>query len=101
MLISEYEALSSSVVVTDTSSTKAAKRSRVDDSDSVLWQYGDEIMEDTSNESSTSQSIDMVLDTYLKEPNEPRHSSSLTYWQKRSTSRPIMSSLALKYLSSP
>ena len=58
-------------------------------------------MEDTSSESSTSLSIDMIRDTYHKEPNEPRHSSSLTYWKKYSTAHPILSSLDLKYLSSP
>lgn len=100
MLISEYEALSLSVV-TDTSSTQPTKRSRVDKAESVLWQYCDEIIENTSSESSASQSIDMILDNYLKEPNEPRHSSSLIYWKKYHTACPILSSLALKYLSSP
>lgn len=43
----------------------------------------------------------MILDNYLKEPNEPQHSSSLIYWKKYRTACPILSSLALKYLSSP
>lgn len=43
----------------------------------------------------------MILDNYLKEPNEPQHSSSLIYWKKNRTACPILSSLALKYLSSP
>lgn len=100
MLKSEYEALSLSAV-TDTSSTKPIKHSRVDKTESVLWQYCDEIIENTSSESSASQSIDMILDNYLKEPNEPQHSSSLIYLKKYSTACPILSSLTLKYLPSP
>ena len=91
------------------SNPPSPKRKRVEEnegnsltkSSSVLWQYCSKIIEETSENESSPKSTELIIDCYLKEPNQPRESNPLDYWKSRQTMWPNLALLAQKYLCSP
>ena len=76
MLISEYESFTSDQDL----EPPASKHPRVQQdetqkSKSLLWQFCDEIMEKKSGSEASPDSLECVVDTYLKELNQPRKSN--------------------------
>ena len=67
-----------------------------------MWSYCDEIMDKTADdeESELVEDISTIVERYLNESNEPRKSNPLLYWKKHKDTRPILASLALRYLTS-
>ena len=58
--------------------------------------------EETDAASSESySSAEVNVEKYLKEPNQPRESSPITYWKEKKIMYPILGKLASKYLSIP
>ena len=41
------------------------------------------------------------IESYLKEPNQPRHSNLIVNWQEKKIFYPVLAQLAAKYLSIP
>ena len=44
---------------------------------------------------------EVQIESYLKEPNQPRHSNPIMYWQEKKIFYPVLAKLAAKYLSVP
>ena len=44
---------------------------------------------------------EVQIESYLKEPNQPRNLNPIVYWQDKKTLYPILAKLAAKYLSIP
>ena len=102
MLISSYETLESQ----DDSDPPSPKRMREQSEDSeppssLLWKFCNELIEEKSESESSPKSTQSVIDSYLKEPNQPRKSCPLSYWKDRQSMWPILSSLAQQYLCTP
>ena len=112
-LIEECIVLQSSIseaLVND--SSPAAKRRHLDgmsdpefQKESSLWSSFDSMIqtgEETDAASSESySSAEVNVEKYLKEPNQPRESSPVTYWKEKMVLYPILGKLATKYLSIP
>uniref|UniRef100_A0A1X7V9Y7 HAT C-terminal dimerisation domain-containing protein n=1 Tax=Amphimedon queenslandica TaxID=400682 RepID=A0A1X7V9Y7_AMPQE len=47
------------------------------------------------------EDIIAIVEAYLNGANEPRKSNPLLYWKKHKDARPILASLALRYLTCP
>ncbi len=102
MLISSYETLESQ----DNSNPPSPKRMREQSEDSeppssLLWKFCNELIEEKSETESSPKSTQSVIDSYLKEPNQPRKSSPLAYWKDRQSVWPILANLAQQYLCAP
>ena len=54
-----------------------------------------------SDSKASPESVECVVDTYLKELNQPRKSNPLQYWKEHKQLWPILVSLAFKYLCAP
>ena len=70
-------------------------------SKSLLWKFCSEIMSEKSDNEELPESMDFVIDTYLKEPNEPCKSNPLEYWKDREHTWPILALMSTKYLCAP
>ena len=74
------------------------------DSESMLWAQVDEIMKSGTDDIAVndndfpSSKAAIIVNTYLKEPNVPRHTCPLLYWKERMSLWPVLGSLARKYL---
>ena len=80
MLISENESNTSEQDL-DPPTSKCQRVQQNEKSKSLLWQFCDEIMEEKSDSEVSPESVEYVVDTYLKEPNQPQKSSPLQYWK--------------------
>uniref|UniRef100_A0A1X7SNH6 HAT C-terminal dimerisation domain-containing protein n=1 Tax=Amphimedon queenslandica TaxID=400682 RepID=A0A1X7SNH6_AMPQE len=107
MLIAECEELGT---ISNSESTEpSSKRPRVEgdngeetEESSLLWSYCDIIMDKVAQEECDSvEDISAIVEAYLNEANEPRKSNPLLYWKKHKDTRPILASLALRYLTCP
>ena len=78
MLISENESNTSEQDL-DPPTSKCQWVQQNEKSKSLLWQFCDEIMEEKSDSEVSPESVEYVVDTYLKEPNQPQKSSPLQY----------------------
>jgi len=96
MLILEYESNTSEQDL-DPPTSKCQRVQQNEKSKSLLWPFCDEIMEVKSDSEVSHESVEYVVDTYLKEPNQPQKSNPLQYW-KEHQQWPILASLASKYL---
>ena len=78
MLISEYEPFSSEQDL-DLPASKhpSVQQDETQKSKSLLWQICDEMMEVKSDSKASPESVECVVDTYLKEFNQPRKSNPL------------------------
>ena len=45
--------------------------------------------------------VEVQIESYLKEPNQLRHPNPLAYWQEKKIFYPVLAKLAAKYLSVP
>ena len=52
-------------------------------------------------ESDSVEDAGTIVEKYLQEANEPCNSNPLLYWKKHKDTRPILTSLALRYLTCP
>ena len=77
------------------------------DSESMLWARVDEIMKSGTDDIAVndndfpSSKAAIIVNTYLKEPNVPRHTCPLRYWKEKMSLWPVLGSLARKYLAAP
>ena len=102
MLISEYESFSSEQdLAPPASKHPRVQQDETQKSKSLLWQICDEMMEEESDSEASPESMECVVDTYLKELNQPRKSNPLQYWKECQQLWPILVSLASKYLCAP
>ena len=72
---------------------------------SSLWPSFDSMIQ-TGDETNTALSeslctAEVQIESYLKEPNQPRHSNHIIYWQEKKIFYPVLAQLAAKYLSIP
>ena len=78
MLILSYETL-----VSQENSNPSPKRLREESEESrpssLLWRFCNELIDEKSESESSPKSTQSVIDGYLKEPNQPRKSSPLSY----------------------
>jgi len=102
MLISEYESFTSEQdLEPPTSKHPRVQQDETQKSKSLLWQFCDEIMEEKSGTEASPDSLECVVDTYLKELNQPRKSNPLQYWKEHQQLWPVLVLLASKYLCAP
>ena len=84
MLISFYETLESQ----DDSNPPSTKHMREQSEDSeppssLLWKICNELIEEKSESESSPKLTQSVIDSYHKEPNQPRKLCPLSYWKDR------------------
>jgi len=63
-----------------------------------MIQTGEETDAALSESLSTAE---VQIESYLKQPNQPRHSNPIVYWQEKKMFYPVLAQLAAKYLSTP
>jgi len=49
--------------------------------------------------SESLSNAEVQIESYLKQPNQPRHSNPIVYWQEKKMFYPVLAQLAAKYLS--
>ena len=107
MLISEYEqfqvsqASNATNADTDPPAAKRSPQSTSQESSSVLWTLCNDIIGEKSDYESSTDSVEYVVDSYIKEQNQSRASDPLSYWKERECTWPILASIGRRYLSAP
>ena len=107
MLISEYEQFQLSQASNTAINSPAAKRSLYSASQesqascSVLWKLCNDIIEGKSDYESSTDSVEYVVDSYIKEQNQYWASNSLLYWKDHQCTWPTLASISRRYLCAP
>ena len=107
MLISEYEQFQlyqASKTDTDPPAAKCSLYSACQESQascSVLWKLCNDIIGENSDYESFTDLVEYVVDSYIKEQNQPRASNLLSYWKDHQCTWPILASISRGYLSAP
>ena len=107
-LAEEFISCQSAIIAEGSDNPPAAKRQHRESSqeeESSLWSSFNSMIE-TGDETDAAQSeslctAEVQIESYLKEPNRPRNSNPIVYWEDKKTLYPILAKLAANYLSIP
>ena len=97
----EYEQFQTSNDDTDPPAANLSHSSNDHESSSVLWNLTNAIIGEKSDSESSTDSVEYIVDSYVKEQNQPRSSDPLLYWKSHPSTWPILASISSRYLSAP
>ena len=104
-LAEEFISCQSAIIAEGSDNPPAAKRQHRESSqeeESSLWSSFNSMIE-TGDETDAAQSeslctAEVQIESYLKEPNRPRNSNPIVYWQYKKNTLPYFSKIGCKLL---